>query len=196
MPGGGAARRAGEESLHRKQREPTSAPHGRGEVTPRERHRKAGEEHRGRDAPAPRAERTAAKSAQPQSSRVCTPSFNERSECPKEGWPVGAGEESIRRKECQPTSGPKGRGELTPRQQRQKAGEEHRGRDAPAPRAERTAPKSAKLQSAVVICTPSFNERSECPEEGWPARAGEESLHSEQCQQTSGPQSREGVSSP
>ena len=73
MPGGGVARRAGEESLH--------SVH----------HRKAGEEHRGRDAPAPRAERTAAKSAQPQSSRVCTPSFNERSECPEEGWPVGPG---------------------------------------------------------------------------------------------------------
>ena len=68
------ARRAGEESLHR------------------ERHREAGEEHRGRDAPAPRAERTAAKSAQPQSAIViCTPSFNERSECPEEGWPVGPG---------------------------------------------------------------------------------------------------------
>ena len=67
------ARRAGEESLHRKQRQP-------------------GEEHRGRDAPAPRAERTAPKSAQPQSAFViCTPSFKERSECPEEGWPVGPG---------------------------------------------------------------------------------------------------------
>ncbi len=30
-----------------------------------------------------------------------------------------------------------------------------------------------------AICTPSFNERSECPEEGWPCRAGEESLQRE-----------------
>ena len=68
------ARRAGEESLQR------------------ERNFKAGEEHRGRDAPAPRVERTAVKSAKPQSSRaICTPSFNERSECPEEGWPVGPG---------------------------------------------------------------------------------------------------------
>ena len=43
--------RAGKESLHRKQR-----------------HRNVGEEHRGRDAPAPRAERTAIKPAQPPSS--------------------------------------------------------------------------------------------------------------------------------
>ena len=68
------ARRAGEESLHR------------------ERHRKASEEHRERDAPAPRAERAVAKSAKPQSAIViCTPSFNERSECPEEGRPVGPG---------------------------------------------------------------------------------------------------------
>ena len=69
------ARRAGEESLHRKQC-----------------HRNVGEEHRGRDARAPRGERTAAKSAQPQRAIViCTPSFNERSECPEEGWPAGPG---------------------------------------------------------------------------------------------------------
>ena len=58
--------------------------------------------------------------------RVCTPSFNERSECQEEGWPAGpgrslftvssankpvarsAGEESLRRKECQQTSRPPG----------------------------------------------------------------------------------------
>ncbi len=45
-------------------------PHERGEVTPRERHRKVGEENRGRDAPAPRAERTAVKSAQSHNSRA------------------------------------------------------------------------------------------------------------------------------
>ena len=53
------ARRAGEESLHRKQY-----------------HRKGGEEHRGRDAPAPRAERTTAKKAKLQSGiAICTSSF-------------------------------------------------------------------------------------------------------------------------
>ena len=31
---------------------------------------------------------------------------------------------------------------------------------------------------SLRVRTPSFNERSECPEEGWPSRAGEESLHS------------------
>ena len=34
--------------------------------------------------------------------------------------------------------------------------------------------RNYKAQSSSA--TPSFNERSECPEEGWPARAGEESL--------------------
>ena len=150
------ARRAGEESLHRKQR-----------------HRKASEEHWGRDAPAPRTERTAYKSAKPQSAVVIrTPSFNERSECPEEGWPARAGEESLHRKQCQQTSGPQGRREVPPREHRRKAGEEHRGRDAPAPRAERTAAKSAQPQSAIVICTRSFNERSERPEEGWQAWPG------------------------
>ena len=58
-------------------------------------------------------------------SASATPSFNERSECPEEGWPCRAGEESLHR------------------ERHRKAGEEHRGRDAPAPRAERIAAKSA-----------------------------------------------------
>ena len=131
------ARRAGEESLYRKQCQADEEHRGEG----RRVSLKAGERSRrvnasaklvgsigGRDAPAPRAERTAAKSAQPHGSRaICTPSFNERSECPEEGWPVGPGrslftvsianqspcrawEESLHRKQYQPTSAPHGRG--------------------------------------------------------------------------------------
>ena len=87
-------------------------------------------------------------------SASATPSFKDRSECPEEGWPCRAGEKSLNR------------------ERHRKAGDEHRERDAPAPRAERAVAKSAKPQSAIVICTPSFNERSECPEEGWSAGPG------------------------
>ncbi len=63
----------------------------------------------------------------------------------------------------------------------------------------------SKKPGSPVICAPSFNERSECQEEGWPAgpgrslftvssankpvarSAGEESLRRKECQQTSGP---------
>ena len=72
-------RSGGEESLHRKQR-----------------YRKASEKHRRRVAPAPRAERIAAKSSQPQSSiAICTPSFSELRRAPGGGVARRAGEESL-----------------------------------------------------------------------------------------------------
>ena len=97
---------------------------------------------------------------------ACTPSFNERSECPEEGWPGRAGEESLHRErhrkgreehwassatpsfnersECPEEGWPCRAGEESlHRERHRKVGEEHRGRDAPAPRAERIAAKSA-----------------------------------------------------
>ena len=143
------ARRAGEESLHR------------------ERHRKAGEEHRGRDAPAKLVKSIGGETPPlPGQSAPPLSQHNHRAQS-SSALPPSTSVASARRR-----GGPRGRREVSPRKRHCKAGEEQRGRDAAAPRGERTVAKSAHPHSSRAIRTLSFNERSECPEEGWPGGPG------------------------
>ncbi len=156
--------------------------------------------HRGRDAPAPRPVRTAIWSTQPQTSRgICTPSFNEHSECPEEGstrkrrgrslFTVSA----IAKLENLPTS--KAAAALCNAATTYKAA----AQSAPlAQRAERvpgrgvgataTGVRSRHVSNSTKLLNlrtlhPSLNERSECPGEGWARSTGGEVIHRKQRQQ-------------